>query len=405
MTYMCEAGQTNLVSDVTDLNGGAEGTLSVVKDGPGDLVLSGNLTFGGDLVAKGGGALRVRDLHGSAYEYYRLVIKETTAGSPLPEYSQWTTNTSRDVALSEFGLYNASGSRVNQFGAANTNSSVVTMLRGQSAMLYDSKFSYSASGADHFGRLFDATASSGQMFWGQWTAAGKCLNPNDPSTWVKVVVRMPTANIGKVASFDLNYSYGYSRGEARANPTAFSIDASVDGLNWSELYSTNNIVFMAPDYYFWLSSMTSPFTNLEQSAGWRVSPEVVWHGRIPLPSATNDVVYSMLGNVRSISAAAGTKLVFEGENGATKTVAGLRVSAADGIGTFENFALGEGSTLYVDGVGNVNSLTIPGDLSTLDGIENVTELRVNGAPSTRYTFEIRTTGVRLDRRGVRIIIR
>ena len=46
-----------------------------------------------------------------------------------------------------------------------------------------------------------------------------------------------------------------------------------------------------------------------------------------------------------------------------------------------------------------------GDLSTLDGIENVTELRVNGAQSTRYTFEIRTTGVRLDRRGVRIIIR
>ena len=420
ITYACAAGQTNLVANVTDANGGAEGTLSVVKDGPGDLVLSGDLSFGGDIIAKGGGTLRVRDLNGASYEYYRLVMKETAAGSPLPEYAHfqiYTTtsskgNGSRMVALSEFGLYDSSGTRLNQYAYTSTNSSTVTVQPAHSAMEHADQAIFGTSsnaGSLHFGRLFDCSTGSGSYTYMRWSDNQKYLRPDDPSTWMKIVVRLPKEKAG-AASFDLNYVFPFSETadtDARTQPTAFSIEGSADGMNWTELYATNNVVFEAPNYYFWLSSMTSAFTNEAFASSNKMKPELAWHGRIPLASTADATSYTVLDNVRAIGAAAGTKLVFESENGSRKAVSGLKVDVADGIGTFENFALAANGTLYVDGVGNANVQVIPGDLSGIANLGNASgwSLSVNGAPTARYKFTLKADGIKLFRKGIRVSFR
>ena len=262
IAYVCAAGQTNLVANVTDANGGAQGTLSVVKEGPGDLVLSGDLSFGGDLVAQGGGTLTVRDISGERYEYYRLVLKETAAVSSLPEYAHlhvYTTtsnskqNDSRRVSLCEFGLYNSSGGRLNTYANTSTNSSVVTMQPKQIALQDDWPIVFYAQNnlntIKHVGFLTDASTTSGAFFEMRWKDNTKYLNLDDPTTWVKIVVRLPKADAG-AASFDLNYVYAYTNavdGATSSQPTAFSIEGSVNGLNWSELYSTNKVVFKSPN--------------------------------------------------------------------------------------------------------------------------------------------------------------
>ena len=208
-----------------------------------------------------------------------------------------------------------------------------------------------------------------------------------------------------VASFDLCYNFGTNSDTLSCNPSAFSIDASSDGFNWEELYSTNNIVFLPPDYYFWLSSMTSAFTNSAFSSNAKMKPENAVHGRFPLPRSVMLGGQNLLGNVRSVGAAKGATLKYEGA--AAKEVAGLRFDAKDGIGLIRNFTLAASGTVYVDGVGDERTLKIPGDLSGIGNLENAADwtLFVNGAASTRYTCTVTETGVTIAKKGIVLIVR
>lgn len=412
LTFACEARQRNAVADVTDAAGGAEGTLTVVKDGPGDLDLSGELSFGGDLLAKGGGTLRVRDISGATHRYYRLTIKETAAGSPLPEYAGFSVSTgtssannlSRSVLLGEFGLYDGTGLRLNAYAPAATNSSVATLSSAHSAMEDASLLHFEPRNntVKHVGYLSDCDTGSGMYFQARWLDNTKYPACDAPSTWMKAVVRLPET-APAATSFDLNYVAPITSPYAAGQPTAFSVEGSPDGLNWTELYSTNNVVFQPPDYYFWLSSMTSACTN-SAAGGSLTKPESVAHGRIPFSSTTDTRKYAVLDNVRSIGAAAGTRLVFDGPR---KAVRGLRVSRADGLGTIENFALADNGTLFVDDAEGATDFAILGNLADVEGLGNAAgwSLVIDGNPSRRQRFSVMKDGIRIFKKGFALIVR
>ena len=181
------------------------------------------------------------------------------------------------------------------------------------------------------------------------------------------------------------------------------MEGSPDGLNWTELYSTNNVVFQPPDYYFWLSSMTSACTN-SAAGGSLTKPESVAHGRIPFSSTTDTRKYAVLDNVRSIGAAAGTRLVFDGPR---KAVRGLRVSRADGLGTIENFALADNGTLFVDDAEGATDFAILGNLADVEGLGNAAgwSLVIDGNPSRRQRFSVMKDGIRIFKKGFALIVR
>lgn len=408
LTVECAAGQVNRLGDVSDSKTtGGEGTLSIVKDGPGDLVLSGDLTFGGDLVAKGGGTLTVQDVKDKPYGYYRLNIKETVASSTLPEYDAYlSAKTSRrttcKIVMSEFGLYGSDGKRIAKRDMNATNDCVAALEKGKSAL--ENAELYSIAANSGVGDLFDNSTGSGYNFNVNWSASGKRPVIDRQETWARAICRLSDAD-PTVASFDLMFMGGTDTDNMASNPTAFSIDASSDGFNWEELYSTNNIVFLPPTYYFWLTSMTSAYTNEPWAGNYNMTPENAPHGRIPLPRSVMLGGQNLLGNVRSVGAAKGATLKYEGA--AAKEVAGLRFDAKDGIGLIRNFTLAASGTVYVDGVGDERMLKIPGDLSGIGNLENAADwtLFVNGAASTRYTCTVTETGVTIAKKGLMLIVR
>ena len=359
----CAAGQTNKVAGFVDGNApGGVGTLSVEKDGPGDLVISGDLSFGGDLIARGGGTLTVKDVNSQRYEYYRLNIKENVASSSLPEYDVWNQVNRNEVMLNEFGLYSENGARQNTFryyyGDA-TNRYVAMLKRSCIAMENEELINLSSQGTANVGspgRLLDNYCSGGVVFHPSWKDSSKGPSPDNPSSWIRTVLRLP-ANAPAIKYFDVNYVYPYSSKHTYFgyNPTALSIEGSADGVTWEEVYATNNIVY--PDngvYYAWLSEGATSASG--------DNPERIAHPKFELSGSTVRGTYATLGNIRSISVASGTTLKFEG-SGTAPAISKLTVDAS-GVGTIDGFAFGSTGTLALKDVSSISdSLHVAADLS------------------------------------------
>ena len=405
----CRAWQTNHYANITNGNG----VLSVKKTGPGDLVLSGELSFNGDIVASGGGTLIVKDISGRRYEYYRLALKETAYTSTNDEFSAYvvahTSNSAgtktRTVILNEFGLYDAAGERVNA-GDANSGAESVALL-GHGQIALESQDSYIIAAKNETviyspWRLLDNDCSGGYRFSVLWSDAKKVPVFDDPHSWVSLVYRM-NQGANEAAYFDLNYQVGRDDSNFGQNPTAFSLYASADGLNYEELYSSNNcITASSPSYsYWWLSDGRSAWYEKNKT-----SPEYIDHAKIPLPHSTVQTTYNVLGNVRSISADRDSSLVYDGDG--SLEVSGLTADAS-GVGAIKGFSLAANGTLYLTGVSADSMFVdIPADLS---GVENLSrakdwELSVNGGDSAKYTIaSVTSTGIRVVKPALKIIFR
>lgn len=406
----CAEGQVNKAAGFVDGNAaGGEGTLSVEKAGPGDLVISGDLSFGGDLVARGGGTLTVKDVNGERYEYYRLNIKETVAGSDLAIYDSWNGGLTTHVMLNEFGLYSANGTRQNIFRYAYgdaTNRYVATLQRSKIALENEELMTIVSQGtanAGSAGRLLDNYCTSGIVFHPNWTDSTKGIDPDDPATWVRTVLRLP-ASAPEIKYFDLNYVYPYSSGHGYFgyNPTAFSIEGSADGITWEELYATNNVVYQQNGvYYAWLSEGVT--------SGSGDKPERVAHPKFELSHSAVHGAYATLGNMRSVYVAGGTTLKFEG-SGTAPVIRCLRADAS-GVGTIDGFAFADTGTIAVENAdAGAASVRVAADFSQVAdaSYENLEgwAVTVNGSRPAAYVIgNVSATGFSAIRRGMSIIIR
>jgi hypothetical protein len=205
------------------------------------------------------------------------------------------------------------------------------------------------------------------------------------------------------AYFDLNYQVGRDDSNFGQNPTAFSLYASADGLNYEELYSSNNcITASSPSYsYWWLSDGRSAWYEKNKT-----SPEYIDHAKIPLPHSNVQTTYNVLGNVRSISADRDSSLVYDGDS--SLEVSGLTADAS-GVGTIKGFSFAASGTLYLTGVSADSMFVdIPADLSKVENLSRAKdwELSVNGGDSAKYTIaSVTSTGIRVVKPALKIIFR
>ncbi|MBR6586206.1 MAG: hypothetical protein IKK82_02185, partial [Kiritimatiellae bacterium] len=386
LTVDCKEWQTNRYANIT-------GNVSVRKSGAGDLVLSGDLSFNGDIISSGGGTLTVKDISGCKYEYYRLALKETAYTSTNEEFSAYgVVNTSnsagtktRTVILNEFGLYDAAGKRVNM-GDANSGAENVSQL-GHGQISLESQDSYIIAAKNETviyspWRLLDNDCSGGYRFSVLWSDVNKVPRFDDPHSWVSLVYRMKQG-ANDAAYFDLNYQVGAGDTNFGQNPTAFSLYASADGLNYEELYSSNNCVTASfPQHsYAWLSDGSSAWAEMSST-----KPEKVSHAKIRLPRSTVQTSYNVLGNVRSISADADSTLCYEGEG--SLEISGLTADVS-GVGIIKGFSFAVNGTLYLTGVSADSTVVdIPANLSGVENLSNAKswELSINGGDGARYSI-------------------
>ena len=332
------------------------------------------------------------------YRYYKLTLKETVGTSTNAAYSDFNViyndnssanSSSRFVGLNEFALYNDAGARQNWHNSESALAESTAQLGpGQIALEdVDSLLHWDNSGRDYRAwKLLDAGNSGGMHLCVRWKDVTKAPRYGEPNTWISAVMRLKE-NADAITRYDINF-YSY-RGENNfiRNITAFSISASADGLNYEELVSTNDIINTATTYYTWLSDGT-------------VGANSTSNAKLPLPYSRVQTAYNVLNNVRSISAAAGSTLKFEGTT--APVVSGLKVDAV-GVGTIDGFAFAANGVLSVDGLpANAPVVTIPADFKNATGLGNVAgwSVEIGGRPTNSFRISsVSTSAIRLAKPG------
>ena len=397
-TFECAADQVNTVSDIS-------GNLSIVKDGPGELRIERNITFSGGLSVKQGSATLV-NCNNAPYEYFKVTVKETAASSSNPIYDSFkiTTGTayagknSRSINISEFGLYDSAGKRVNAYqngwnGDEAVDWTFETLEPGQIVP-------YPTQGVSVFKDTYTAWAwyaadnkvfTSTKYRWAQyhWTDGSLYAQIDKPETWLSLVQRLKGEDIGKPAMMDLNL---YTK--QLHQPTAIEVFASADGRHWDSLFVTNNIE-ETESKYMWLSNGA----NITSNSG---NSDATSHPKFQLSRTTQKPIFDFAAP-SSVSVASGATLKLVGS---PVTVSNLVVSAA-GAGTLEGaFSFAETGTLEVQDLPEEFPVTLPGTYSGCSGFANIANWSVTcGGKAARLSVNIIDGKIVISKLGMHIIIK
>jgi autotransporter-associated beta strand protein len=389
-----------MVSDIS-------GNLSIVKDGPGELRIERNITFSGGLSVKQGSATLV-NCNNAPYEYFKVTVKETAASSSNPIYDAYTITTgtasagknSRSFNISEFGLYDSAGKRVNAYqnswnGDESIDWTFETLQPGQIApypsegvsVFRDAYAAWAWYIADN--KIFSASFSTPKYRYAQyhWTDGEKYMQIDNPETWLSLVQRLKNEDIGKPAMMDVNFLT-----RASHQPTAIEVFASADGRHWDSLFVTNDIE-VAESKYMWLSNGASADVK---------KPDSTIHPKFPLARTTQKPVFDFAApSSFSVAAGATLKLV-----GSPVIVSNLVVSAA-GAGTLEGaFSFAETGTLEVQDLPEEFPVTLPGTYSGCSGFANIANWSVTcGGEAARLSVNIIDGKIVISKLGMHIIIK
>ena len=225
-------------------DGAKDGTLAIVKEGAGDWTLDGDTDITGPVTVRGTGTLAIHNPTHERFRYFRFTIKENACGSP-----DWTGDSfegknyqsTNSVQLLEFGLYDANGIRRNK-GLAN-GSDWRQLQAGECAIGSDLKW----VGGNAFGTaaLFDDICYDGSAYhafnYSRKADVGNPMVKGNPSGWLPVVMRLAD-DVPEIVSYDVCYFQHKSSSGANANPTAFMLEGSLDGQNWTLLADVPRVV-------------------------------------------------------------------------------------------------------------------------------------------------------------------
>lgn len=358
------AGSTLVLSGENDVENYAfdavdgAGPLSVAKEGSCTWVLANRHDFSGSLNVKQG-TLVARNNHGQKYSWYRIWFREK--GSSSPNYSD--LESSSWIQLLEFALKNASG--VQQNVCTNEKTDWTTLQPGECARGTSEGYVVNHP----LIKMFDGYTDSSH--YAQVGSTAKTFQVDYPETWFPVVLRLPEG-ADDVVSFDMMYQQYGTGGNIYAgrNPTALSIEASVDGFTWENVGGITDIPITSIGAFVWISKTSS----------YDETPEV-----FSLSSSTQVYDCDPLVNVGPISVAAGATLRFDG---ADAPVSKLNLDAA-GNGTIENAVFASSGVLTVTGAERGKATTIPVALSDCANLGNLAKWDVRFGEQLMSDYGIR----------------
>ena len=366
----------NTISGLDDSSGGA---ISVRKEGAGTWTLSANSSIRGDIDVQAG-TLNIM-ASTNAYTWFRFTDMQVCTN----RVNHGTFSPSKKFYMREIALLNSAG--VSQSIGVEYTDGLFDVMPGYFALGKEMRVSSSS-----WNSLFDDTTDNCVA------DLPKAPVMEDESTWFPIVVRLPE-NSDKVTAFDLLWNTSSSGEGALYHPLAFKIEGSQDGLAWTELFATNNVV--SPGSGKWLSNgdgykdgdLAGALTNTKMR-----------RSGIPLALPTlNEASFDEIGKV-SVAARATLKSLY-----GTITLDSFGVDMANGGGTVDGFAFAEEGTLHLDNV--VSGGTIlekkftPVNCTGVANLSNWT-LLVNGAATSKYSASVSEDGkVRLTAVGMRLIVR
>ncbi|MCQ2392103.1 MAG: autotransporter-associated beta strand repeat-containing protein [Kiritimatiellae bacterium] len=333
------AAVTNMAASVTD---GANGKLSVVKEGAGTWRLGTNTTFSGSLNVKEGRLI----VGVSPYAYYKWVIRATfTTAVDSSKY--------RVVGLQSFGLFDADGNdraygliddwTANSSGyyvgspysvSANavfgSSERVPTLSPGMFSLTsYDgSSKSFTMGANSAFHNLFLHTNA---VVYNVWSRSPNPASPpliGDTTQWWAITMRpQPGAPI---TSWDYvnTPSVAANTYQMISNCT---LEASVDGIHWTELAEVNNDIL--------------PTSGRWQADGSVYDAAFVTHKTgMAIPAYPQENLGTILSSASSVSVSSGAELIVENGAGAISKIV---VDAVTGMGTVKGLALAEGGVIDI----------------------------------------------------------
>lgn len=376
------SGDDNLYSDATN----GVGQLRIVKEGTGTWQLSGDVILGGGLEVRVG-KVKVSN----RYSWYRFNMKQ--AQGVKPGVDLW-------FGFKLFGLWDADGNLIsNGIVGHDVDGATATLGVGETALsLATSKYTSSTSarawttGAMKYSSVADplnpSAGSLFRMYVNGATSANVLPREADESTWVRAVIRLPDG-ASPAACYDMRAEEHETGDGQYYELKSFGMDASADGLNWTEVSSVSDFSGFG-NAGRWYSTGNSTRTNAD---GFRLS------------GTGRDAAKTV--SVSAVRVDKDAELELEPE--ADVEVGCVEYDVAAGGGKITGkLTLSAGGTLAVSGtVQKGKALVLPMDLSAVEGLEHVSEwsVRINGEESSRWTASASPSGFKLQPHGLVMVIR
>lgn len=373
---------------------GGTGALSIAKDGAGTWTLAGDQKLNGGTIDVKAGTL-VIERKAVVPTWYRFTVKQcmmySLVNRGLLTQNDRSRSYDKTLFLNELAFYDANGVRCNAgITEAAAGTAVGDLQAGQ--VLQTMGVTVSARSP---ARLFDGSGT-GDGWHAKNEAYDYYMTPETPQTWIQVVFRPKTADLGKViAAYDFANTYTSSSNlkyQRWYQPDIFTVEGSADGENWTVL---TNVLESAENITggHWNSDDGTVSNADRPGKGFPVD------GRLHA-----DVAFD---GVSAVSVAKDATLKADVADGDKFVIRGLTLDPADGAGTIDGFDFAE------DGIFNLKTLPQGGSsykftLMNSSGFENVGNwtVRLNGEETTRYDIGVKPTGeVTILRKGLILMVR
>ncbi len=379
----------NDIYNITD----GDGKISVAKEGSGTWYVGGTNSFSGSLAVKEG-TLYVRDP--AKYTFYRWNVAKTVG-----------EDAEGRVRSRAFGLFDVDGNRLN----ANMP------LGGRRVILAPGEAGYEAGtwiSNENEGdlpqdtslmNLFDDQSS----YWSAYRCSGNKNksdervkpNPGDRDTWFSIVMRLANG-LPDVASYDF-CTVGYKDGWRRSSVATWSMDASVDGVEWDEVVPLTTKTEMENEWNWWWIS---------NGASCNKGDNTSVHKGMEVAGRKTSGIAPVLNNVSDVYVAPGATLATDA--GACIEISKIRLNISDAnaqtAGVIRNFTLAEAGDVFVDGIDAMVprdfSLKLP-DVSGCGNSNGISSWKVHleGEKSGHYSASLHGGVLRICRCAMVITLR
>lgn len=413
-----DSSRDNRIKNISD--GTKGGRLSVVKEGGGNWILEGDLTFSGDISVKGGTLTICKP---TRYTWYRWTITSLyPSGNVAKPYSTWAdgADVKTRIQFHELGLFDSYGKNLvsgfevdsdavltEDFAALRKGTAQIQTQPGVSAVPQRRDITVdgvTSNVVQSLERAFDEKYT-GWSTWGvNYELSPKCRPvQNNPNSWFSVVMRLRDG-MEQVAGLDFaNVGGGWSS-EWNSCISNFTVEASLDGVTWNVL---TNVDAAAVHYDGGMWSCQGGYTNGEEAHTGSFAnsypngtPHYKWY---PVAGAP-DVLPSVLDSVGTVSVSGGGVLRLEGDGDVT--LSDVCVDAASG-GTIDGFSFAETGTLSVVNAAESGRVDLPLAIVNATGVSNIGawNLIVNGVATSRRKLTATESGFALVPVGFIMVVR